>query len=44
VEYEFSKAIAGKTGYRYIAVDYDQDGFAFDMAYSGLYFGLGIRF
>jgi opacity protein-like surface antigen len=44
VEYEFSKAIAGKAGYRHIAVDYDQDGFAFDMAYSGLYFGLGIRF
>jgi opacity protein-like surface antigen len=44
VEYEFSKTIAAKAGYRYIDVDYDKDGFAFDMAYSGLYFGLGIRF
>lgn len=43
-EYEFSNTITAKAGYRYIAVDYDQDGFAFDMAYSGLYFGLGIRF
>jgi opacity protein-like surface antigen len=44
VNYEFSKAIAGKIGYRILDVDYDKDGFAYDMAYSGLYFGLGIRF
>jgi opacity protein-like surface antigen len=44
VNYEFSKAIAGKAGYRYISVDYDKDGFAYDMAYDGLYFGVGIGF
>jgi opacity protein-like surface antigen len=44
VNYEFSKAISGKAGYRYLTVDYDKDGFVYDMAYSGLYLGLGIRF
>lgn len=44
VDYAFSKAIAGKAGYRYISVDYDKDGFAYDMAYDGLYFGVGIGF
>jgi hypothetical protein len=43
-DYEFSKAIAGKFGYRYLSVDYDNDGFRYDMANSGLYLGLGIRF
>ena len=44
MNYEFSKAIVGKAGYRLLDVDYDKDGFAYDMLYSGLYFGLGIRF
>jgi len=44
VNYEFSKAIAGKFGYRYLYVDYDKDGFRYDMANSGLYLGVGIRF
>ena len=44
VNYDFSKSIAGKAGYRMMGVDYDKDGFAYDMTYSGLYFGLGIRF
>ena len=44
VNYEFSKAIAGKFGYRYMSVDYDNDGFRYDMANSGLYLGVGIRF
>jgi opacity protein-like surface antigen len=44
VNYEFSKAIAGKFGYRYMSVDYDKDGFRYDMANSGLYLGVGIRF
>jgi opacity protein-like surface antigen len=44
VNYEFSKMFAGKFGYRYISVDYDKDGFVYDMANSGLYLGLGIRF
>jgi opacity protein-like surface antigen len=42
--YEFSKTFAAKFGYRYLAVDYDKDGFIYDMANSGLYLGLGIRF
>jgi opacity protein-like surface antigen len=44
VNYEFSKMFAGKFGYRYISVDYDKDGFVYDMANSGLYLGVGIRF
>jgi hypothetical protein len=32
VSYEFSKKIAGKAGYRYVSVDYDRDGFVYDMA------------
>jgi opacity protein-like surface antigen len=44
VNYEFSKAIAGKVGYRTMAVDYDKDGFRYDMANSGLYVGAGVRF
>ena len=44
VSYEFSKSITGKAGYRMIGVDYDKDAFAYDMTYSGLYFGLGIGF
>jgi len=44
VNYEFSKTFAAKLGYRYISVDYDKDGFVYDMANSGLYLGLGIRF
>jgi len=44
MNYEFSKTFAAKFGYRYLSVDYDKDGFIYDMANSGLYFGLGIRF
>jgi opacity protein-like surface antigen len=44
VNYDFSKTFAAKFGYRYLAVDYDKDGFIYDMANSGLYLGLGIRF
>lgn len=41
---EFSKTFAAKFGYRYLGIDYDKDGFVFDMGISGLYLGLGIRF
>lgn len=44
MNYEFSRTFAGKVGYRYLSVDYDKDGFVYDMANSGLYLGLGIRF
>jgi len=42
--YEISKTFAAKFGYRYLSVDYDKDGFVYDMSNSGLYLGLGIRF
>ena len=42
--YEFSKTFAAKFGYRYLGVDYDKNGFIYDMDNSGLYLGLGIRF
>jgi hypothetical protein len=44
LNYEFSKTFAAKFGYRYLSVDYDKDDFVYDMANSGLYLGLGIRF
>lgn len=44
VNYEFSKAIVGKAGYRMLGVDYNKNGFAYDMFYSGLYVGAGFRF
>jgi opacity protein-like surface antigen len=44
VNYEFSKAIVGKLGYRYLYVDYDKDGFRYDMENSGVYLGAGFRF
>ena len=44
VNYEFSKTIVGKAGYRMLGVDYDKNGFAYDMFYSGLYLGAGFRF
>jgi len=44
VIYDFSKTIAGKLGYRYLGVDYDDDGFLFDMEMQGAYLGLGFRF
>ena len=44
VDYEFSKTIVGKAGYRMLGVDYDKNGFAYDMFYSGLYLGAGFRF
>lgn len=44
VNVDFSKTFSGKVGYRYISVDYDKDGFRYDMANSGLYLGVGIRF
>ncbi|MGH8642242.1 MAG: hypothetical protein ACRET6_11045 [Burkholderiales bacterium] len=44
LNYEISKTFAAKFGYRYLSVDYDKDGFVYDMANSGLYLGVGIRF
>jgi len=44
VNYDFSKSVSGKLGYRYLSVDYDKDGFLYDMASYGVYLGVGIRF
>jgi opacity protein-like surface antigen len=44
VNYDFSKSVSGKLGYRYLAVDYDKDGFLYDMDSYGAYLGIGIRF
>jgi opacity protein-like surface antigen len=42
--YDFSKTVSGRFGYRQMEVDYDQDGFLYDMTNSGAYFGVGLRF
>jgi opacity protein-like surface antigen len=44
VNYEFSKTIAAKFGYRYLRVDYDKDNTLYEMRNDGLYLGAGIRF
>lgn len=41
--YTFSESMTGKIGYRHVYNDYDKDGFRYDMATSGIYAGLGIR-
>jgi opacity protein-like surface antigen len=44
VNYEFSKTMTAKLGYRYLSVDYDRGGFAYDMKTRGVYLGVGMRF
>jgi opacity protein-like surface antigen len=44
ISYEFSPSISGKLGYRYLAVDYDDNGFLFDAKMQGAYMGLGFHF
>lgn len=44
LDYAWSKSVTAKFGYRYMKVDYDKDGFRYDMANDGLYAGVGIRF
>jgi opacity protein-like surface antigen len=44
VNYDFSKTVSGKFGYRYLSVDYDKSGFLYDMDSYGLYAGVGFRF
>lgn len=41
--YAFNPNLVGKFGYRHVHNDYDEDGFEYDMASSGLYLGLGFR-
>lgn len=44
INYRFSPMFVGKFGYRYLHVDYSKGNFVYDMALSGPYLGLGIRF
>lgn len=42
VGYSFTESLAGLLGYRYLDYDYDDDGFVYDVAQSGLALGLRI--
>ena len=44
VQYDFAKTVPGNPGYRFLHIDYDNDGFKYDMDYKGAYIGLGIKF
>jgi hypothetical protein len=44
LEWQASKTLAVKGGYRFFYQDYEDDGFVWDMAAQGLYLGLGIGF
>jgi len=43
-QYDYSKDVAIKFGYRYLSVDYDKSGFLYDMDSAGVYVGAGLRF
>ena len=43
-QYAYSKDVAIKLGYRYLSVDYNKNGFLYDMDSAGLYVGAGFRF
>jgi opacity protein-like surface antigen len=42
--YNFSKTIVGKLGYRIISMDYEKTEFLFNMKTSGIFAGVGIKF
>ncbi|OZI60166.1 hypothetical protein [Bordetella genomosp. 11] len=42
--YEFSKSLVGKFGYRIISMKYESDKFLYNAKTAGLFLGLGIRF
>lgn len=44
LEYKYSDSITLAAGYRYLAVDYDRDGFVFDVAMQGPILGARFRF
>lgn len=44
VNYEFSKSVVGKFGYRYLRVDYDKDNALYEIRSDGVYLGASIRF
>ena len=43
-DWQFAKNVSAKAGYRYLHQDFENDGFVWDMALQGFYFGLGFRF
>jgi hypothetical protein len=42
--YRFNDRVLGQIGYRYLSVDYENDGFVWDVEMSGPIIGLTIRF
>lgn len=44
VNWQFSRSVAAKAGYRYLYQDYQNGGFVWDMKASGFYLGAGFRF
>ena len=42
--YQFSKSMTGKFGYRVLKIDYDKDQFVYDARTQGVYLGLGFAF
>jgi len=44
VNWQLSKVVSAKVGYRYLYQDYTNDGFVWDMTASGFYLGAGFRF
>ncbi|KAF5044823.1 hypothetical protein DSECCO2_487690 [anaerobic digester metagenome] len=44
LEYALSESFIASFGYRYLKVDYDKDGFRYDMANDGLYAGMTMAF
>ena len=44
INWQFSDRFSTKIGYRYFYQDYDDEDFKWDMALSGPYVGLGIKF
>lgn len=42
--YQLNDTVSFKVGYRYLDVDYDDNGFVFDVASSGIAAGVGFRF
>jgi len=44
LQYQVDDSLTLEAGYRYLAVDYDDDGFLFDVALQGPIIGGSIRF
>ena len=42
--YQWTKGFASTIGYRYLDIDYEDDGFLYDVAQDGLVLGLSWRF